>query len=290
MANDKDFIVKNNARVRGGKIWLKDTSTDADPPNQQHVYIDGSDGNLTLASDNLIEFHETDGATRRVVFDCNDNKYSFGDSTSYGTTDTQSEMFHVSGSGRFTSSLNIDGSILGRVSSEGSATANSGNSHSFLNNVFINPSPEAGGAIDIRTVNELAGLNTWGTISDVSGFYTTRTNAGSSESPNFSYSNQVTSITDRNMFDGVASTAGSWFTDNGADGTTAGTGTFTLSFAGKKELEYTCYVGIVFGSTNFTPKRVKIEVYRGGTYTINITKCLTPIGILSYIPIYQKEL
>ena len=271
MPNNKDFIVKNNARLRGGKLWLKDTTTEAGennnpPANQQHVYLDGSDGNLTISSDNIIQFHESDNSTRRVVFDLNDNKYSFGDSSNEGTTDTQSEMFHVTGSGRFGGDLNITGDILGRVSSEGSATADSGNSHSLVNNVFLNPSPEAGGAIDIRTVNELAGLEKWGSISAVSGFYLTRTNAGSSESPNFSYSSEVTSITSGNMFDGVASTAGSWFTDNGTDGTTAGTGTFTLSFAGKKQLDYTCYVGIVFGSTSFVAKKVKIEVYRGGTY------------------------
>jgi len=265
MANDKDFQVKNDLNVQGGKIWLNDTP--ASSGNQQYATIDGSNGgDLILSSDNLISFFESDGTTRRVVFDVNDNKYSFGDSTSAGTTDTQSEMFHVSGSGRFTSSLNVNGSIIGLASSDGSATADSGNSHSLVNNVFLNPSPEAGGAIDIRTINELAGLEKWGSIYAVSGFYTTRTNAGSSESPNFSYSNEVTSITSGNMFDGVASTAGSWFTDNGTDGTTAGTGTFTLGFAGKKELDYTCYVGIVFGSHSFTPKKVKIEVYRGGTY------------------------
>ena len=112
-----------------------------------------------------------------------------------------------------------------------------------------------------HVINDLAGFNNWGTVS-VSGLYKSR--SGSSGS--YTYSNAVASSDFNNgaAFDGYSSTAGSWYSDNGASGTEAGVGVITLEWT--NEMSYSAWAGIVFGAGSFTPTRVKIEAYRGGAW------------------------
>ena len=126
---------------------------------------------------------------------------------------------------------------------------------------FLNPAAEANMVHLPHVINDLAGFNHWGTVS-VSGLYKTR--GGSSGS--YTYSNAVASSDFSNgaAFDAYSSTAGSWYSDNGASGTEAGVGVITLEWT--NEMSYSAWAGIVFGSGSFTPTRVKIEAYRGGAW------------------------
>jgi hypothetical protein len=126
---------------------------------------------------------------------------------------------------------------------------------------FLNPASEASMVHIPHIINDLAGFNKWGTIT-TSGLYGTR--GGSAGS--YTYSNEVaTSNFDSGAaFDAHSSTAGSWYSDDGADGSTAGVGVITLEWP--NEITYSCWVGIVFGSVSFSAKRVKIEAYRAGAW------------------------
>ena len=46
MANNKDFQVKNDLNVQGGKIWLNDKP--ASSGNQEYATIDGSNGSQSV--------------------------------------------------------------------------------------------------------------------------------------------------------------------------------------------------------------------------------------------------
>ena len=255
MANDKDFKVKNNLNVQGGTIYLDEGS--------ETVKLVGN-SNLDVYSDNLVKFFESDGNTLRATFDLNDNKFQFGSSSST-ITDSQThtvaisgaEGLKVSGTGYFGGNVSLLGNIVGH----GVTTGSSG---SILRNVFLNPAAEDGHAINPLVVNDMAGATYWGEITNVSGFYKVR----SGTSGSYTYSSAVTA-TDSGWpaaFDGTSSTAGSWYTDDGVDGTTQGTGTFIVDFDGQKTVNWTASVGIVFGSAGFTAEKVKIECYRNGAW------------------------
>ena len=126
---------------------------------------------------------------------------------------------------------------------------------------FLNPAAEASMVHIPHLINDLAGFNKWGTVT-TSGLYKTR----SGTSGSYTYTSPVTT-SDFNSgaaFDAYSSTAGSWYSDNGLDGTTAGVGVITLEWT--NEITYSCWSGIVFGSGSFTPKRVKIEAFRAGAW------------------------
>jgi hypothetical protein len=132
---------------------------------------------------------------------------------------------------------------------------------SIVRGGFVNPASEANMVHLPHIVNDLAGFQNWGTIT-TSGLYWTR----SGTSGSYTYSNEVTASDFDNgaSFDGYSSTAGSWYSDDGVDGNTAGAGTITLEWS--NELTYSAWAGIVFGANNFTATRVKIEAYRGGAW------------------------
>lgn len=169
------------------------------------------------------------------------------------------------GSGGIQNYIQLDGSaktvVFGDEINVQYDAISANNSGTIVRGGFLNPAAEANPVHVPWIINDLAGFDKWGTIT-TSGLYKTRT--GSSGS--YTYSNEVQANDGNwvNAFDSLSSTAGSWYSNNGADGTTAGTGTITLEWT--NELHYTAYVGIVFGSDSFTAQRVKIECYRGGAW------------------------
>ena len=124
-----------------------------------------------------------------------------------------------------------------------------------LNGGFLNPAAEAKQVHMPQVLNDLAGFNHWGTVT-VTGLYKTRTGSPGS----YAYSNPVLPGDFANAFDGTSSTAGSWYSDNGASGTVQGEGVITLEWT--NEALYGLWFGLVFGSDNFVPSRIKMEAYQ----------------------------
>ena len=157
---------------------------------------------------------------------------------------------------------NLNTSVSTNVNYGNIATTQNG---TVVRGGFLNPASEGNMVHLPHNVNDLAGFNHWGTIS-VSGLYKTR--SGSSGS--YSYSNAVATSDFSNgaAFDSYSSTAGSWYSDNGTDGIyqegSDTPGVITLEWT--NELQYSAWVGIVFGSGSFTATKVKIEAYRGGAW------------------------
>ena len=160
--------------------------------------------------------------------------------------------------------------VAGDLNTNTSTNVNYGNINTAANGTvvrggFLNPAAEANMVHLPHVINDFAGFNHWGTIS-VSGLYKTR--SGSSGS--YSYSNAVATSDFSNgaAFDAYSSTAGSWYSNNGADGVyqegSDTPGVITLEWT--NELQYSAWVGIVFGSGSFTATKVKIEAYRGGAW------------------------
>ena len=169
------------------------------------------------------------------------------------------------GSGGIQNYIQLDGSaktvVFGDEINVQYDAISANNSGTIVRGGFLNPAAEANPVHVPWIINDLAGFDKWGTIT-TSGLYATRSGSAGS----YTYSNEVQANNGGwvNAFDSLSSTAGSWYSNNGADGTTAGTGTITLEWT--NELQYTAYVGIVFGSGSFTAQRVKIECYRGGAW------------------------
>ena len=153
-------------------------------------------------------------------------------------------------------SLDINGRVdLQTISTSGDGTVIRGG--------FLNPAAEASMVHIPHLINDLAGFQKWSNSTiTVTGLYKTR--GGSSGS--YTYSNAVaeSDFSGGQAFDAHSSTAGSWYSNNGADGSTAGVGVITLEWP--NELTYSAWAGIVFGSGSFTAPRVKIEAYRGGAW------------------------
>jgi len=168
------------------------------------------------------------------------------------------------GSGAITSTGKITGTELegtsldinGRADFQAISTSTTG---TVVRGGFLNPAAEASMVHIPHIINDLAGFNKWSNSSiTVTGLYKTR----SGSSGNYTYSNPVaeSDFDSGKAFDAHSSTAGSWYSDNGADGSTAGVGVITLEWT--NELQYSSWVGIVFGAVSFTPQRVKIEAYQ----------------------------
>jgi len=67
--NTKDFVVKNNVDVRGGKITLCD---DVDGANVRKTSIDGTTGSLRFYSDHAVTWNESDANTVKAYWGLND--------------------------------------------------------------------------------------------------------------------------------------------------------------------------------------------------------------------------
>ena len=150
--------------------------------------------------------------------------------------------------------------INGRVDLQTISTSVDG---TVIRGGFLNPAAEASMVHIPHLINDLAGFQKWSNSTiTVTGLYKTR--SGSSGS--YTYSNAVTEsdFSGGQAFDAHSSTAGSWYSNNGADGSTAGVGVITLEWP--NELQYSAWAGIVFGSGSFSAPRVKIEAYRGGAW------------------------
>ena len=175
---------------------------------------------------------------------------------------------NLTGVDAFTASGKIQGAELegtsldinGRVDLQTISTSGDG---TVIRGGFLNPAAEASMVHIPHLINDLAGFQKWSNSTiTVTGLYKTR--SGSSGS--YTYSNAVTEsdFSGGQAFDAHSSTAGSWYSNNGADGSTAGVGVITLEWP--NELTYSAWAGIVFGSGSFTAPRVKIEAYRGGAW------------------------
>lgn len=174
------------------------------------------------------------------------------------------------GSGAITSTGKIQGTELegtsldingqGQVDFQTISTSGNG---TVVRGGFLNPAAEASMVHIPHLVNDLAGFQKWSNSTiTVSGLYKTRSGSNGS----YTYSNPVVSsdFDGGQAFDAHSSTAGSWYSDNGVDNSTAGVGVITLEWT--NELQYSAWAGIVFGSGSFTAPRVKIEAYRGGAW------------------------
>lgn len=114
-----------------------------------------------------------------------------------------------------------------------------------LSRFFANPAAENGEQTDIRLINDLAGLNKWGTetLTDIVTSHqgtTARTTLGDA------------------AYDGTSSTINLYQNANGDPN--------VILLELPHELEYSCWVGIVFGATNWRSKSVKIETFRNGAW------------------------
>ena len=159
--------------------------------------------------------------------------------------------------------VNGDADISGNLDLGSISTTSSG---TIVNGGFANPAAEDGQFHLPQVHNDLAGFQHWGATVTVSGFYKTRT--GSAAGNDFAYSNAVVAsdFDNGHVFDSNSSTAGSWYTHNGTDGTTQGVGTIELDLDGE-EFTYSTWAGIVFGnSSSFHAPCVKIETYSNGAW------------------------
>ncbi len=118
-------------------------------------------------------------------------------------------------------------------------------SWTVLERFFANPAAEAGEQTDVRIINDLAGFNKWGTE--------TLTNIVTSHQG----STALTTLGD-NAYDGTSSTRSIYQNASGDAN--------VILLELPSSLTYSCWVGIVFGSTSFLAKSVKIETYRNGAY------------------------
>ena len=227
-----------------------------------HIGRDG-DNYIGFETDNLINFRVA-GATQVKIGDGSIAPQTDSD-VDLGSNSTRFKDAYIdtiTTTGAITAGGKIQGTELegtsldinGRVDFQAISTSATG---TVVRGGFLNPAAEASMVHIPHIINDLAGFNKWGTIT-TSGLYKTR--GGSAGS--YTYSNEVaTSDFDNGAaFDAHSSTAGSWYSDNGADGNTAGVGVITLEWP--NELMYSSYVGIVFGSVSFSPQRVKIEAYQ----------------------------
>jgi len=207
--------------------------------NDMNIYSDGTNGVISVETDNadLVfrgdngsggtdQYFRVDGGEEKVIFN-KPVKFDYD-----VLTETNAEV-------------NLDA-----ISTTGSGTVVKGG--------FLNPATEAQAVHQPQIVNDLAGFFKWGTIV-TSGLFNTR--SGSSGS--FSYSNewQANNANWNRAFDSTSSHPGSFFSNNGADGSSVTPGVIELQWP--TEITYSLNVGIVFGSDSFTPTNVKIEAYKG---------------------------
>ena len=118
-------------------------------------------------------------------------------------------------------------------------------SWTVLERFFANPAAESGEQTDIRLINDLAGFNKWGTetLTDI-----VTSHQGSTA---------LTTLGD-NAFDGSSSTRRLYQNANGDPN--------VILLELPHALTYSCWVGIVFGATQWRTKSVKIETFRNGAW------------------------
>jgi len=209
--------------------------------NGTDTYLDNNTGNLNIrntSDNNDIVFHCDDGSggvTQYFRVDGGEEKVIFNKPVKFDF-----DVFTESNA-----ELNLDA-----ISTTGSGTVVKGG--------FLNPATEAQAVHQPQIVNDLAGFFRWGTIV-TSGLFQTR--SGSSGS--FSYSNewQASNSNWNRAFDSTSSHPGSFYSNNGVDGSSVTPGVIELQWP--TEITYSLNVGIVFGSDSFTPTNVKIEAYKG---------------------------
>jgi len=234
------------------------------PISPLHVYQNDTDtgtgSGITIEQDGtgdaVIQFLATNSRRWVAGIDNSDgDRFKIASSSDVGTDD----HFEMDGDGVAT----FNGDQL-QTSSDtdvtyGAITATQNGS--IVRGGFMNPASEANMVHLPHIVNDLAGFQHWGTIT-TSGLYKTR----SGTSGSYTYSNEVAASDFDNgaAFDGYSSHAGSWYSDNGVDGSTITPGVITLEWS--DELRYSAWVGIVFGANGFTATEVKIEAYRGGAW------------------------
>ena len=88
MANNKNFIVKNDLDVRGGRITLSTTTSEA-------AFIEGNGGALHFESDHTVTFKESDAHAVKACFGLNNTAPDSNDTTgqvtgphfTFGSTD-----------------------------------------------------------------------------------------------------------------------------------------------------------------------------------------------------------
>jgi 2-keto-3-deoxy-galactonokinase len=220
----------------------------------------GITGNLTGVNDLYVadQIIHTNDTNTYIQFHANDQwRVVTGGSERFEVTSSQTTVQNTLYAASNLNTSNITNVNYGNIATTANGTVVRGG--------FLNPASEANMVHLPHNVNDLAGFNHWGTIS-VSGLYKTR--SGSSGS--YSYSNAVATSDFSNgaAFDSYSSTAGSWYSDNGTDGIyqegSDTPGVITLEWT--NELQYSAWVGIVFGSGSFTATKVKIEAYRGGAW------------------------
>ena len=118
-------------------------------------------------------------------------------------------------------------------------------SWTVLERFFANPAAESGEQTDVRLINDLAGFNKWGTE--------TLTNVVTTHQG----STALTTLGSE-PYDGTSSTRQFYQNANGDPN--------VILLELPHSLTYSCWVGIVFGATNWRAKSVKIETYRNGAY------------------------
>lgn len=118
-------------------------------------------------------------------------------------------------------------------------------SWTVLERFFANPAAESGEQTDVRLINDLAGFNKWGTetLTDI-----VTSHQGSTA---------LTTLGDE-PFDGSSSTRRLYQNANGDPN--------VILLELPHALTYSCWVGIVFGATNWRTKSVKIETFRNGAW------------------------
>ena len=245
---DTNVQFAKNIKLNGGAdIYLADNGkTHYGNSNDLEVFHDGSNSYITAKGTGHLYIQQTTD-DNDIIFRSDDGS---GGTTDYLTLDGSAKKIMIG-----------DGV---NVQYDGIGTSNNG---TVVRGGFLNPASEANMVHIPHIINDLAGFNKWsnGTIT-TSGFYKTR--GGSAGS--YTYSDEVLADDSGwgNAFDAHSSTAGSWYSDNGTDGTfVSGSdtpGVVTLEWP--NEAQYSLWVGIVFGAGSFTATYVKIEAYRGGAW------------------------
>ena len=214
-----------NTYFNGGNVGIGTTS----PASPLHIYanngVTGTAAGLTIeqdgAGDPVLQFLATNA--RRFVM---------------GIDNNDADRFKIASTADLGSdaALSIDGDSVVNfhqgITTNSDANVSYGNITTTQNGTvvrggFMNPAAEANMVHLPHIVNDLAGFQKWGTIT-TSGLYKTRSGSAGS----YTYSNEVSASDFSNgaAFDGYSSHAGSWYSDNGVDGTTVTPGTIELSW------------------------------------------------------------
>jgi len=130
----------------------------------------------------------------------------------------------------------------GDISGEHAGNTKTG---TILRNVITNPAMEAGGVIDVRAYNDLAGVNEWGTQTLTNTFHDSAAT--------------VNKVLTSRAFDGTSGFEALY--QNSSDDPCV----IELDFT-DNQLNYGCWVGIVFGGWSWRAKSVKIETFRNGAW------------------------